>query len=196
MVFHRFKQRERKDKVTNLVEMYDRNYEEALKGLDALSSDSFEWLDIFVNKDLLYAFIYLTLGEYSLVKSYADSARTGLENIVREHPENPRHHADLGIAYAYLGRKDDAIREGNLAVNLCPISKQARVGPGYVMDLVQIFIVLGEFDNAIDKLEFLMSIPAGYDVSIASLRASPDFDPLRDHPRFKRLLEKYSEDNS
>jgi len=178
-----------------LVEMYDRNHEEALKGLDALSSDSFEFLDIFVNKDLLYASVYLALGENSLVKSHADSARTGLENIVQEHPENPRHHADLGLAYAYLGRKDDAIREGNQAVNLYPISKDAVHGPGYVMSLVRILIVLGEFDDAIDKLEFLMSIPAGQDVSIASLRAHPDFDPLRDHPRFRRLLEKYSNED-
>lgn len=160
--------------------------------LDSLSSDSFEFLDIFFNKNLIYASIYQTMGDHSLVKLHADSARKDLENIVREHPENPRHHADLGIAYAFLGQKDDAIREGNQAVILNPISKDAVDGPRHVRALASTLIILGEFDKAIDKLEYLMSIPAGLVVSVARLRFHPNFDPLRDHPRFKRLLEKYS----
>jgi len=77
-------------------------------------------------------------------------------------------------------------------VKLLPVSKDAFAGPGYVLDLTQILIFVGEYEEAIDKLEYLMSIPAGQDLSVNTLRFSPDFDPLRGHPRFKRLLEKYS----
>jgi serine/threonine-protein kinase len=69
------------------------------------------------------------------------------------------------------------------------------VGPQYVIDLIEILIIVGEYDDAIDKLEYLMSTPAGHVVSASSLRSEPRFDPLRDHPRFIQLLEKYPKDN-
>jgi serine/threonine-protein kinase len=129
------------------------------------------------------------------MRSHADSLRLTLEELVHDHPEDPRYHAALGQNYAYLGRKDEAIREGNQAVKLYPISKDAFMGPQYVWDLAQILIIVGEYDDAIDKLEYLMSIPAGHIVSASTLRSNPQFDPLRDHPRFIQLLEKYPKDN-
>ena len=38
-------------------------------------------------------------------------------------------HGQLGIAYAGLGRKDEAIREGKRAVALLPVSEDALWGP-------------------------------------------------------------------
>jgi hypothetical protein len=48
--------------------------------------------------------------------------------------------------------------------------------------------MVGEFDLAIDQLEFLLSIPS--ELSIHLLRLDPDWAPLRDHRRFKKLLEE------
>ena len=45
-------------------------------------------------------------------------------------------------------------------------------------------------ENAVDRLDTLLSIPGG--LSVALLRIDPRWDPLRDHPRFRDLLEKYS----
>jgi serine/threonine-protein kinase len=47
--------------------------------------------------------------------------------------------------------------------------------------------MVGEFDAAIDQLELLLSIPST--LSVPLLRLDPAWDPLRDHPRFKKLLE-------
>jgi hypothetical protein len=44
--------------------------------------------------------------------------------------------------------------------------------------------------EVINQLEYLMSIPSGDIVSIPVLRLDPMWDPLRQHPRFKRLLEE------
>ncbi len=65
-------------------------------------------------------------------------------------------------------------------------------GPVYVLNFAYTLILVGEYDKAIEQLEYLMSIPAGQDLSLNSLRFSPWYDPIRDHPRFKRLVEKYS----
>jgi hypothetical protein len=48
-----------------------------------------------------------------------------------------------------------------------------------------------EPDAAIDQLEYLLSIPSTLNVGF--LREHPFWDPLRDHPRFQALLEKYDQ---
>jgi len=50
-----------------------------------------------------------------------------------------------------------------------------------------IYARAGELDKAIDELEVALSVPNF--ISIPWLRVDPLFDPLRDHPRFKALLE-------
>ena len=180
------------DLVWILVEMADRNYGKVLERLNSIPFDDFELQDLYFNKDLVYASVYYAQNKHSLMEPYANSARMALEKRMSEHPEDPRFHTDLGKVYAFLGRREEAIREGNQAVKLLPVSKDAFAGPGYVLDLTQILIFVGEYEEAIDKLEYLMSIPAGQDISVNTLRFSPEVDPVRDHPRFKRLINKYS----
>ena len=49
--------------------------------------------------------------------------------------------------------------------------------------------MVGEYDAAIEQLEYLLSIPST--VSVPLLRIDPTWDRLRDHPRFQALLAKY-----
>ena len=70
---------------------------------------------------------------------------------------------------------------------MLPVTKEAYRGTFRVDNLARIYVMVGEFDAAIDKLEFLLSIPS--ELTISSLRLDPAWDPLRDHPRFKKLVE-------
>lgn len=170
------------------VEMIDRNYEEVLEKLASLPFEELELQDSYYNKDLMYATVYNAQNKSSLMESHANSARTALEKRTSEHPEDPRYHVALSLAYALLGQKDEAIREGNQAVKLVPISIDAFAGPKYVLNLAKVLSFVGEYDAAIDKLEYLMSIPAGQDISFFSLRSDPEYDSLRDNPRFQALM--------
>jgi tetratricopeptide (TPR) repeat protein len=114
-----------------------------------------------------------------------ESAQSILETRIQQQPKDARFHSSLGIVYAGLGCKDDAIREGKLAVELLPVSKEAWRGCYRVKDLARIYVMVGEFDAAIKKLEFLLSVPG--EMSIPLLRLDPVWDPLRDHSRFKKL---------
>jgi len=119
-----------------------------------------------------------------------DSARVILEKGLAEQPNDYIAHGDLGTTYAYLGRKDDAIREGKRAVELLPITKDAVFGPGSVAILALIYVEVGEYDAALDQIEQSLSIPNGF-LSVSKLRLDPRYDPLRKLPRYRKLLEKY-----
>ena len=131
-------------------------------------------------------------GTYALrrdparARAYADSARADLETQIRNTPQNARRHVLLGLALAYLGRKREAMQEGERGVALDPISKDQLNGPYIQQQLVRIYILVGEPDKALDQLEPLLKIP--YYLSPGWLRIDPTFDPLRKNPRFQRLV--------
>ena len=168
-------------------EIYERNYQAALV---LLSSDFVEW---FVGeKAYTTGFVYRFMNKPEPARGSFNSARVLLEKEVKKRPDDRWAHSRLGVAYAGLGRKEEAIREGKLGVELYPISKDAFLGPGNVFSLAQIYVMVGEYEEAIDQIEYLLSIPTHW-LSVPLLRLDPTWDPLREHPRFKQLLEKHSE---
>lgn len=57
------------------------------------------------------------------------------------------------------------------------------------MVMAQIYTIVGEYELAIDELEYVLSIPAWS--SAPYLRADPIFAPLQELPRFIAVLKKY-----
>jgi serine/threonine protein kinase/tetratricopeptide (TPR) repeat protein len=126
------------------------------------------------------------MGRAESERSYADSARMILEAKVERHPDDARFHSHLGLAYAGLRLKPDAIRHGERAVELLPTTRDAFDAPFLVMNLAETMVIFGEHDGAIRQLEFLLEIP-GF-VSVPYLQLDPLWRPLRGHPGFKQLL--------
>lgn len=125
-------------------------------------------------------------GRRALSRVYYDSARTVLEARLQRNPEADNIHSLLGYAYAGLGREEEAIREGRRAVNLRPVSKDAFNGPRPRERLARVYVLVREYDAAIDELEYLLSIPSL--TSVPGLRLDPAWDPLRKYPRFQALV--------
>jgi len=170
--------------------MLDRDYEEMIVHLSSLSYDLAEGEHFYFHKHLALASVYHAKKEYILMRSHADQARLSLEELREERPQDARLHSSLGLAYAYLGRKEEAIREGRRGVNLFPVSRHAHGGTHYVYYLAWIYTVVGEYEEAVSQLEYLMSLAAGEVASVALLRLEPKWDPLRELPRFQQLLKK------
>ena len=84
------------------------------------------------------------------------------------------------------GRAAIALLRGPLSVALSPISKDAVSGPYYQHQLVRIYIVAGQPEKALDRLEPLLKIP--YYLSPGWLKIDPNFTPLRGNPRFQKLV--------
>jgi serine/threonine-protein kinase len=125
--------------------------------------------------------------------AYAEKARQLLEKALLGSPEDSRYHASLGLAYAYLGRKEEAVREGRRAIELYPMSRNAFEAPRGYWNLAAICAISGEDEEAVRQLEYLMSVPCGNAYSPALLRIDPQWDPLRGHPGFQALLQAKTE---
>jgi TolB-like protein/Flp pilus assembly protein TadD len=136
---------------------------------------------------LALAGAYGLRGDRARSRAYADSARLAIEAHLRETPQEPTLLAGLGTALAYLGRKSEAIREGERAVALTPIATNGFGGPYFQHQLARSYILLGEPEKALDQLEPLLKVP--YYLSPGWLKIDPTFDPLRRHPRFQKLVE-------
>jgi tetratricopeptide (TPR) repeat protein len=87
---------------------------------------------------------------------------------------------------AYAGRYDEAIAAGERGVALLPITKDAQNGTYYQHQLVRIYILAGDHEKALDRLEPLLQVP--YHLSPGWLRIDPAFAPLKGNPRFEKLL--------
>ena len=134
---------------------------------------------------LALAGTYEMEGDRRRAAAYGDSARVALEQQLTASPEDAQRHSLLGVALAYMGRKEAAIREGERGLALVPPEQDAQSGTYFLHQLARIYILTGEPDKAIDLLERLLRMP--YYLSPGWLRIDPQFDPLRKNPRFQRL---------
>lgn len=57
------------------------------------------------------------------------------------------------------------------------------------MVMAQIYVECGEYEKALDELDYLLSLETIFTVNELKMRSQ--WDPLRDHPRYQELLEKY-----
>ncbi len=94
-----------------------------------------------------------------------------------------------GLMLAPLGRHEEAVREGELALEILPYEKDAIYSPYLNGWMATIYEIVGDYDGALDQLEFLLSHPTIE--SVAKIEAFPQWDTLRDLPRYQEMIEKY-----
>jgi TolB-like protein/Tfp pilus assembly protein PilF len=170
------------------LKLMQRKYGEAL---DVLSRSDLPWLSAWrpptpIPRFLLLGQVNRLLGDQNRAQTSFEAARQIMERAVAENPTDASRHALFGEAYAGLGRKEEALREGKRAVELLPESKDALDGPDMTLALARIHCMLGETEPALALLEHLFAIPGG--ISAYRLKLDPTWDPLRANPRFEKML--------
>jgi serine/threonine-protein kinase len=134
----------------------------------------------------LKADMYRIEDRARMERAYLDSARTILESLVQAHPEEPNFHSQLGLVYAHLGRPTEAVREGQTAVKLLPVSREAFRGANLLAALAMIYATVGMRSQAIEQLEYLLTVPS--QISAGLLRNDPRWAMLRGDERFDKLV--------
>jgi TolB-like protein/DNA-binding winged helix-turn-helix (wHTH) protein/Tfp pilus assembly protein PilF len=134
-------------------------------------------------------------GDIDSALRYFEVARADAEKRVRDNPDAAQRHSYLGLLYAYMQRKDDAIREARRAVELEPETQNAFHGAVHAAILALVYSLVGEPDEAIPLIERLLSTPGPvecsdypYNITLADLRLRWEWDGLRDNPRFQKIL--------
>jgi len=122
-----------------------------------------------------------------------ETARPILEQVVMKSPQDGIRHAQLGFLYALMGRKDDALREGQRGAEVTPMSKDIINGGTVQGFLALIYARIGDADHAIQLLERLLITPFAVNycddsITVADLRQRWEWDPLRKDPRFQKIL--------
>jgi tetratricopeptide (TPR) repeat protein len=126
-------------------------------------------------------------GNESAARAAFNSARNALGQTVQNQPNYAAALCALGVIDAVLGNKEDAIREGERAVELTPISKNAIEGGTLVRYLAVIYAWAGDKDRAIQQLAQATREPGSH-ISYGYLRLHPLWDPLRGDPRFEAIV--------
>ncbi len=174
-----------------LVDMMNRNYDKALRDLNASGREYETGQFNYTPRTQIAGLIYKYKNQPALSKSYFDSSRVQLEKLIKENPSDERFHSSLGITYAGMGLNDKAVYEGKKGIELLPLDKEAYRGYYRQWDLAKIYVLTGNYDQALKQLDFILSIPGSFSVNL--LKLDPIYDPLRDLPGYKTIIQKYSE---
>jgi tetratricopeptide (TPR) repeat protein len=145
-------------------------------------------------KSYLEGCTHLAQGDEQRANRFFEKARPIFEAETITNPNDALRHARLGLLYAYMGRKVDALREGERAVEIMPVSEDAVEGHQWLCNLALIHARLGNADRAISMIESLLRQPGCVSplneacMTLWDLRLRWQWDPLRKDPRFQRIL--------
>ena len=174
--------------------MLERDYSAAEEILADAPLESFS-LAGDAGKTYYHGRLALARGDIESAQRYFDVARADAEKRVRDNPDAPQRHSYLGLLYAYMQRKDDAIREARRAVEVEPQTTNAFHGAIHSAILALVYALVGEPDEAIPLIERLLSTPGPvecsdypYNITLADLRLRWEWDGLRNDPRFQKIL--------
>jgi TolB-like protein/Flp pilus assembly protein TadD len=144
-------------------------------------------------KSYLQACVDLVRGDPAKAQAEFEAARPAIEKLVADSPQSGTRRAQLGLLYAFLGRKEDALREGKRAMELIPITHDIIEG-AVVEDFYALICArLGLADEAISQIDRLLTTPFAVDyddasVTLSDLRQRWEWDPLRKDPRFQKII--------
>lgn len=173
------------------IDVLDRHLDQAIQKLKSskinYESNQFRYTP----NDLELGLIYKYKNESALSKTYFGSSRSLLEKMLKDSPNDERVHSSLGITYAGLGLIDKAISEGKKGIELLPLEKEAYRGYYRQWDMLIIYALIDDYNNALKQIDFLLSMPGAF--SVNQLKLDPLYDSLRNLPGYKVIVNKYSE---
>jgi TolB-like protein/Tfp pilus assembly protein PilF len=132
--------------------------------------------------------IHVLAGDAAGAKDETEQARSLVEARLQERPLELDNMIQLSWIYLGLDRNTDALKLAQQAADVLPPERDALVGSYTLYNLAVVKARTGDASGAMDILRRLLSMPAGHEVSLISLKMNPAWDPIRNDPGFQQLL--------
>lgn len=166
--------------------LYERNQNAALRALNILGEDGCQSEGVPFPRSWCEGIAARSAGDANAASVAFEKAGTEAAELVIAQPTNAGAFCALGMINAARGRKSEAIRAGEEAVALLPVSKDAVDGSIMIEHFAIILAYAGEKDRALEQLAAAATMPSN--VSYGNLRLHPYWDPLRGDPRFEKIV--------
>jgi hypothetical protein len=170
--------------------LHDRDWQlvkELLKKMNGTDDNGyFSYAPVQVPADCYSILLARLQGEAVDANPSFFETRDKLSQRVQMSSEKAKLLSNLAVVGALLGRKQDAVGEAKLAIELLPTSKDALRAPGLRANLAFVYAWTNELDLAFETLGPLTTV--AYGIYYGELKLDPRWDPLRKDPRFDKLL--------
>ena len=164
----------------------ERDYAGAEKALATQQLPEFNWAGYVTPREYYAGIIARGLGQPEKARAEFTKARDNVAAVVAQRPDDAKAHIVLAQIEARLGNKDAAIRAGEEAVRLRPVTKDAVDGPHFMGVLAGICAQVGESKKALDLLEVAAPMPNV--TNYGALQLDDVWDSLRGNPRFEKIV--------
>jgi len=165
----------------------ERDAGNAQSALLALGDNFFGFDAVHLYRDFGEGLVARITKDEAKARAAFTAARREQEKRVQAQPDYGPALCVLGLIDAALGRKEEALREGQRAIELLPVEKDSINGV-HMIDYFAITAAwVGEKDLACGQLEKEKQLGGG-EVSYGRLKLLPYWDPLRGDPRFEKII--------
>jgi serine/threonine protein kinase/tetratricopeptide (TPR) repeat protein len=167
----------------------ERDFDAALEWLARVHEPSIRMQSGYLPVSMLEGLVYWYRGDSLRAVASFETARDLLEAAVRDNPEDARVYSSLGLTLAGLGDAEAAVAAGRKAVELYPVSKDIMLGVDRVVNLAQIYAMVGDTGSCIGLIDQVLSLADVYTFQYFDLH--PCFDAVRRDPRYEEIRRKY-----
>ena len=170
-----------------LCALAERDVAAAESALVALDDNIFGNDAIQFRRDFCEGLIARMTKDEAKARAAFTAARAEQQKRVDGQPDYGPAVCMLAVMDAALGRKEEALREGQRAIELLSIEKDSINGSHMIEFFAITAAWVGEKDLACDKLAATLRLPG--QLSYGQLKLLPWWDPLRGYPRFERIVD-------
>ena len=171
-----------------MLELEERNPRAVLQLVHSLTDNGHPSTQLaFWPSELLAGEAYHLLGIEDSARLHFSAAERILQARLNQDADDDRAWGALGLALSRLGAGQEAVRAARHAVALVPSIRDSWRHSYRLDELARTQLRSGDTAGAMETVERLMAGSAGTVVSRATLRLDPEWDALRDLPRFRRL---------
>ncbi len=170
--------------------LWQRDYHAAEQALSAYPGSDITERGYVTPREFFTGVIARGLGDATTARTAFIAARERSVAMVEERPTDAKALIILAEIDACLGRKAEAIREGEDASKLLPVSEDAFDGPDILARLASVLAQVGETRRALDILEQVTKMPGAPSLTrpcFGRLQLDEVWDPIRDDPRFEKI---------